>query len=501
MPGLCGSSADGAVTMELFQKTAAQLSQMLQNKECSAVELLSSVQKCIRQKEPEIGAYLTFSEESMQQALAVDTARAKQEQLHPLAGIPIAVKDNISTKGLRTTCASRMLAQYTPPFDATVIRRLREAGAVILGKTNMDEFAMGSSTENSCFHPTRNPLDPARTPGGSSGGSAAAVAAGEAVLALGSDTGGSVRQPAAFCGVIGMKPTYGSVSRYGLIAYASSFDQIGTFSRSVTDAAMLCSLICGHDPRDATSARVSHPDFAAQLQPDVRGLRIGIPKELLDDGIADGVRTAVISALHELEHMGAVLCEVTLPSAEYAVSAYYILACAEASSNLARFDGVRYGFRAENCRDLTELYERSRSEGFGAEVKRRILLGTFVLSEGYYEVYYQKAKAAQQRIAGEMQQILQHCDMIAAPSALETAFLLGAYSDSRTAQYQADRCTVPANLAGLPAISIPCGIAEHGMPAGLQLIGRQFSEQRLLNAAYAYEMHCGGSLLQKGVSA
>ncbi len=472
--------------MKLYQKTAAQLSAMLRNKECSAVELLREVQARITHTEPDIGAYLTLSEDCMAQARAVDEARARGEQLHPLAGIPIAVKDNISTRGLRTTCASRMLEHYTPPYDATVIRKLRDAAAVILGKTNMDEFAMGSSTETSYFHPTRNPHDTARTAGGSSGGSAAAVASGEAILALGSDTGGSVRQPAAFCGVVGLKPTYGSVSRYGLIAYASSFDQIGTLSRSVTDAAMLLQAICGHDPMDATCVNRNYPDFAENLNPEIKGLRIGVPKEYFAAHVDDAVKAAVMNALHRMEQKGVVLREISLPSTEYAVSAYYILASAEASSNLARFDGVRFGYRAQGCDTLTELYERTRSEGFGAEVKRRILLGTFVLSAGYYDAYYMKAKAAQHRIAEELRQALQDCDLIAAPSAPETAFPLGERLHRHVQMYQSDLCTIPANLAGLPAVSIPCG-SVNGLPVGLQLLGRHFGEQTLLNAALACE--------------
>lgn len=473
--------------MMLYQKSAAELSYMLQNGECSAAELLTQVHSRIEQLEPELGAYLTCAEDCMQQAMAVDAARARGEQLHPLAGIPIAIKDNISTKNLRTTCGSKMLEHYIPPYDATVIRKLRDAGMVILGKTNMDEFAMGSSTETSYFHPTRNPLAHDRTAGGSSGGSAAAVAAGEAVLALGTDTGGSIRQPAAFCGVVGFKPTYGSVSRYGLIAYASSFDQIGTFSRTVRDAAMLTQLLCGHDPMDATSAQRSYPDFAAELMPEIHGLRIGIPKEYFGSHVQDDVKSVVSAALHRMEQMGAQLVEISLPSTEYAVNAYYILACAEASSNLARFDGTRFGYRVQGCTSPAQLYERTRSEGFGREVKRRILLGTFVLSAGYYEDCYLRARAAQRSIAQELHDALRCCYLIAAPSAPEPAFLLGERLNHPVQMYQSDLCTVPANLAGLPAISIPCGSVD-GLPVGLQLLGRRFGERTILNAAHAYEL-------------
>ncbi len=477
--------------MELYEQTASVLSEMLRRRECSAQELLISVQERIGEMEPRIGAYLTFSGDAMQQARAVDEARARGESLHPLAGIPIAVKDNISTKGLRTTCASRMLEDYIPPYDATVIQKLKAAGMVILGKTNMDEFAMGSSTETSYFHPTCNPHRIGYSAGGSSGGSAAAVAAGETILALGSDTGGSVRQPAAFCGIAGLKPTYGSVSRYGLVAYASSFDQIGPMGRSVKDIAMLCSLISGHDPMDATSVKREFPDLAPALRPEISGMRIGIPKELFNNSISDEIRDCVMNALRQLESMGAVLKEISLPLTKYAVNTYYILACAEASSNLARFDGVRYGYRAQGCQSLAELYERTRSEGFGEEVKRRILLGTFVLSAGYYETYYQKARAVQRRIRQEYAESFRDCDLIAAPSAPCSAFRLGE-SSSPAERYRTDLCTVPANLAGLPAISIPCGVTGTGLPAGLQLIGTWFAEQQLLNAAHAYERQTGG---------
>lgn len=478
--------------MRLYEKTAAELSGMLRNKECSAVEILADVQERIQETEGEIHAYLTFSESSMQQARAVDQARARGEVLHPLAGIPLAVKDNISTKGLRTTCASRMLEHYIPPFDATVIRKVKDAGMVILGKTNMDEFGMGSSTETSYFCTTHNPHRLDCTAGGSSGGSAAAVASGEATLALGSDTGGSIRQPAAFCGAAGLKPTYGSVSRYGLVAYASSFDQIGTLGRSVTDIALLHSLICGYDPMDATSAYRKYADCATALKPDIRGLRIGIPQEYFNQDISDDVKNSVMTALRQLTALGAELKEISLPGTEYAVSAYYILACAEASSNLARFDGVRYGYRAKEYTGLTDMYERTRSEGFGDEVKRRIMLGTFVLSAGYYDAYYKKAKAAQRRIALEFNEAFKECDIIAAPAAPSGALGLGEALSDRVGMYRNDRCTVPVNLAGLPSLSIPCGRSADGLPHGMQLIGKPFAEQLLLNTAYAYERSTGG---------
>lgn len=478
--------------MRLYEKTAAELSHMLQQRECSAVELLTEVQSRIRQAEDTVGAYITLNERSMECAKAVDAARHRGETLHPLAGIPIAVKDNISTKGLRTTCASRMLEHYVPPFDASVMQKIHAAGMVLMGKTNMDEFAMGSSTETSCLQQTRNPHHPDYVPGGSSGGSAAALACGEAILALGSDTGGSIRQPAAFCGVVGLKPTYGSVSRYGLIAYASSFDQIGPMGRSVRDAAMLLSLICGHDPMDATSARRKYPDFAAELNADVQGLRIGIPKEYFGDGVEDAVKEAAMKALGVLEARGAVLKEISLPSTTYAISTYYILASAEASSNLARYDGVKFGYRTPVYDSLAEMYEKTRSEGFGDEVKRRIMLGSYVLSAGFQDAYYQKARRVQGMIAREFDGAFRECDVIAVPTAPTPAFRIGEHRNDPVRMYSSDICTVTANIAGLPAISIPCGKTGVGLPIGLQLIGDRFDEQRLLNTAYAYEESVGG---------
>ncbi len=475
--------------MRLYQKTAGELSAMLRNKVCSAVELLADVQQRLYETEAEIGAYITLNAESMQQARAVDDARARGENLHPLAGIPVAVKDNISTRGLRTTCASRMLEQYIPPYDADAVEKLKKAGMVILGKTNMDEFAMGSSTETSCMQLTRNPRNLACVPGGSSGGSAAAVASGSAILALGSDTGGSVRQPAAFCGCVGLKPTYGSVSRYGLIAHASSLDQIGPLTRDVADAALLFHLLRGHDPRDASSAARTYSDAGELRSPDVSGLRIGIPKEYFTDAVDIPVKEAVMQALRVLEAKGAVLREISLPLTAYAVSTYYILAAAEASSNLARYDGVRYGYRSPDSADLKEMYAKTRSEGFGREVKRRIMLGTFVLSADVYAAYYQKAAHMRRRISNMLSEALLDCDVIAAPTAPTPAFRIG--EKQHTDMYAADFCTVTANLTGLPAISIPCGKAGEGMPIGMQLMGRPFAEAVLLRTAYTYEQNGG----------
>jgi len=479
--------------MELFEQTASVLSEMLQKKECSAVELCQSVQGRIAAVEEKVGAYVTQCADALAQAEAIDNARAAGESLHPLAGIPIGIKDNISTKGLRTTCASKMLEQYVPPFDATVMQPIRDAKMVITGKLNMDEFAMGSSTETSYIKKTHNPHCLDCVPGGSSGGSAAAVAAGEAIVTLGSDTGGSIRQPSSFCGTVGLKPTYGSVSRYGLVAFASSLDQIGPIGKSVKDVAMLYSLICGHDNMDATSAYRTYPDFAAALQgSQVAGLKIGLPKEYFGAGIDDTVKTAVMNAVHLLEANGEIVKKISLPSTEYAVNPYIIIASAEASSNLARFDGVKYGYRAANYDGLTDMYERTRSEGFGDEVKRRIMLGTFVLSSGFYDAYYKKAKLVQRQIAQEFAAAFQQCDIIITPTYPTPAFRLGAQIDDPLKMYSGDVCTVPVNIAGLPAISVPCGKTETGLPIGMQMIGAKFAEQTILGAADAYEQLCGG---------
>ena len=479
--------------MRLYEKNASELSEMLREKQCSALELCNDVLDRINEVENEIGAFVTVDAEGAKEnAARVDKSIADGEKLHPLAGIPIGIKDNISTKGMRTTCSSRMLENYVPPFDAFVADKVKNAGMTILGKMNMDEFAMGSSTETSYMHLTRNPHNIECVPGGSSGGSAAAVAAGEAVVTLGSDTGGSIRQPAALCGVVGMKPTYGSVSRYGLVAFASSLDQIGPMGRSVKDVAMVQSLICGHDPMDATSKNMEYPDYAAGLNENVQGLRIGIPKEYFGSGIDDSVKSAVMDAVKQYESNGAVIKEISLPSTEYAINTYYIIASAEASSNLARFDGVKYGYRAKDYTNLIDMYEKTRSEGFGDEVKRRIMLGTFVLSSGYFDAYYKKAKIVQKNISQEFSNAFDQCDIIATPTVPASAFKIGENIGDPIKMYYNDVCTVTVNIAGLPAISLPCGKDGEGMPMGLQLIGDKFTEQKLLNAAYAYEKMCGG---------
>lgn len=479
--------------MRLYEKTASELSEMLKNKECSAVELCNDVLARINETENKIGAYVTVAEESAKEnAKKIDKAMAAGEKLHPLAGIPIGIKDNISTKGIRTTCSSKMLENYVPPFDATVMNKINNAGMTVIGKMNMDEFAMGSSTETSYMHLTRNPYNTECVPGGSSGGSAAAVAAGEAILTLGSDTGGSIRQPAALCGVVGMKPTYGSVSRYGLVAFASSLDQIGPLGKSVKDVAMLQSLICGHDRYDATSKNIEYPDYAAALKENAKGLKIGIPKEYFGEGIDSQVKESVMKAVKEFELQGAVIKEISLPSTEYAINTYYIIASAEASSNLARFDGVKYGYRTSEYDGLVDMYEKTRSEGFGDEVKRRIMLGTFVLSSGYFDAYYKKAKRVQNQISQEFTDAFKDCDIIATPTVPASAFKIGENIGDPIKMYYNDVCTVTVNITGLPAISLPCGKDSAGMPMGLQLIGDKFSEQTLLNTAYTYEKICGG---------
>lgn len=479
--------------MRLYEKTASELSEMLKNKECSALELCDDVLARINETEGKVGAYVTVAAETAREnANKVDAAIAAGEKLHPLAGIPIGIKDNISTKGIRTTCSSKMLENYVPPFDATVMNKVNAAQMTVMGKMNMDEFAMGSSTETSYMHLTRNPHNTECVPGGSSGGSAASIAAGEAIVSLGSDTGGSIRQPAALCGVVGLKPTYGSVSRYGLVAFASSLDQIGPLGKSVKDVAMLQSVICGHDRYDATSKNIEYPDYAAGLKENAKELKIGIPKEYFGEGIDDQVKESVMKAVKELEAQGAEVCEISLPSTEYAINTYYIIASAEASSNLARFDGVKYGFRAKDYDGLTDMYEKTRSEGFGDEVKRRIMLGTFVLSSGYFDAYYKKAKKIQKKISQEFSSAFEKCDVIATPTVPASAFKIGENIGDPIKMYYNDVCTVTVNIAGLPAISLPCGKDSSGMPMGLQLIGNKFSEQTLLNTAYTYEKLCGG---------
>lgn len=479
--------------MDYYKLSAVRLNEMLTKKQCTAEEITKSVFDRIHLAEPQINAYTTLcGERAIAKAKEVDKKISDGEDLAPLAGIPIGIKDNICTKDLLTTCASKMLYNFKPPYNATVIEKLEAQDYVMTGKLNMDEFAMGSSTETSYYKKTLNPHDLNRVPGGSSGGSAAAVAAGECVVALGSDTGGSIRQPAAFCGVVGLKPTYGSVSRYGLVAFASSLDQIGPFGRTVDDVAMLYSAICGQDKHDATSEYRKYPNFLKDIKSDVKGLRIALPKEYFGPGIDPEVKETVKKAAKLLEENGAHISEINLPGTDYALSAYYIISSAEASSNLARFDGVKYGYRTNNYSNLKELYENTRSEGFGDEVKRRIMLGTFVLSSGYYDAYYKRAKMLQKQILNEFEQSFENYDVILTPTVPSTAFRIGENVDDPVKMYANDICTVTVNIAGLPGINVPCGNDSNNMPIGMQLIGNRFSEQTLLNTAKCYETIVGG---------
>jgi len=468
--------------------TAGQLKGLLNEGETSCVEIMRSVLDQIESREAAIQAFITVREEKelLGEAAKVDERRRAGGKVGTLAGLPVAVKDNICTRGLRTTCASRMLRDFIPPYDATVIGRIREADGIVIGKTNLDEFAMGSSTENSAMKVTRNPHNLERVPGGTSGGSAAAVAANETILAIGSDTGGSIRQPASFCGVVGIKPTYGRVSRYGLVAFGSSLDQIGALAKDVADAALLLSVIAGHDPMDSTSLREDAPDYARERIP-ARPLRIGVPKEYMGAGLDGEVRGCVEEALRLLEKEGHSLVPVSLPHTEYAVPVYYIVACAEASANLARFDGVRYGYRTERYEDVLEMYGRTRAEGFGPEVKRRIILGTYVLSSGYYDAYYLRAQRVRTLIRRDFSKAFEACDVIAHPVAPTAAFKIGEKADDPLAMYLGDIYSVTANLAGLPAMSVPCGKVSNGLPVGIQFTAGALKEDVLLGAGAAAE--------------
>ena len=476
---------------EITSLSLRQLSGCLRSGELTAVQAAEAYLASIRENDPSIRAYLSVLEEkAMGQAAETDRRRARGETLSPLAGVPVGIKDNICTKGVTTTCASRMLEHFVPPYSAHVIEKLEEAGAVTLGKLNMDEFAMGSSTENSFFQITHNPRDPSRVPGGSSGGSAAAVAANEAAFALGSDTGGSIRQPAAFCGVVGMKPTYGTVSRYGLVAFASSLDQIGPLTRDVADSAMVMDCIAGHDSRDSTSIRMDKLPYASQLGQDIRGIKIALPEEFFGEGLSEDVRKGIQLAARRFQDLGAEIVRVSMPALTHALPAYYIISSAEASSNLARFDGIRYGYRSPDYEDITSLYKNSRSEGFGEEVKRRIMLGTFALSSGYYDAYYKKALQVRTLITRDYSRIFAACDCILSPVAPTTAYKIGEKTANPLEMYLGDIYTVPVNIAGLPGLSMPCAAASDGMPVGMQLIGPAFSEPLLYRVGYAYETDC-----------
>lgn len=481
---------------ELLKMNLSELSSALAARRISSAELTKAYIASIEKNEPRVGAYIsTDARMALDMAIAVDKRRATGEELGALAGIPMGVKDNICTKGVATTCASKMLADHVPPYDAHVVEKLREAGFVMLGKLNMDEFAMGSTTENSAMKITHNPCDLMRVPGGSSGGSAAAVAANEAAYTLGSDTGGSIRQPAAFCGVVGMKPTYGTVSRFGLVAFASSLDQIGPLTKTVRDNATVLNVIAGHDKRDATSVAREYGDFSAEIGRGVKGLTIGIPKEFFGEGISPDVKEAVLKAAKRYEKMGANLAEVSMPAIDHALAAYYVISSAEASSNLARFDGVRYGYRTEEFEDIGELYRKSRSEGFGAEVKRRIMLGTFALSSGYYDAYYKKALQVRALVRADYDRVLEKCDVILSPVAPTVAYKLGEKSQNPLEMYMGDAYSVPVNVAGIPALALPCGKGEGDMPVGLQLMGKPFSEALLYRVGAALEDDMGGELV------
>src|ERR1700730_14164585 len=474
--------------MNLTSLTIDAARSAVQERKPSAAALAASFYAKIESDDPKIGAFLTLSKErALTKAAEMDALAAKGEKLPPLGGVPVGIKDVMVTKGIRTTAGSKILGNYVPPNDCTAVSRLEAAGAMVLGKLNCDEFAMGSSNENSAWKPVHNPRDLTRVPGGSSGGSAAAVAANMSVVALGSDTGGSIRQPASFCGVVGVMPTYGRVSRYGLIAFASSLDHIGPLAKTVKDAAILLGAIAGRDPMDSTSADLPVPDYVAGLEKPVRGLKLGVAKEYFGDGLDDEVRHAVESAIDKLKSLGCEIIPVSLPYTPYAIPAYYLIATAEASSNLARYDGVRYSYRAPGVKSVSEMYRRSRDEGFGAEVKRRIMLGTYALSAGYYDAYYLKAQKVRTLLTRDFEEAFRKVDAIVTPTSPTAAFRLGEKSNDPLAMYLADVYTVTADLAGIPGISVPCGKTKEKLTIGLQILGRHFDEATVLRVAHAYE--------------
>ena len=471
--------------MTVFERTSAQLQQAIKAGELTIADLTNEAFDRVEKLDGDVQAFLALNKEQAT-AQAAQLDKVPFEERGPLFGMPIGVKDNIITEGLETTCASKILEGFMPIYDATIVKKLRDAGMVTVGKLNMDEFAMGSSNENSAYKTTKNPWNLSHVPGGSSGASAAAVAAGQVPFSLGSDTGGSIRQPAAFCGVVGMKPTYGRVSRYGLVAFASSLDQIGPITRNVTDNALLLEAIAGIDEMDSTSADVPVPNYASKLDGDIKGLRIAVPKEFLGEGVGEAAKQSVLDALEVLKNLGATVEEVSLPHSKYALAAYYILSSSEASSNLSRFDGIRYGYRSESATNLLELYKQSRAEGFGDEVKRRIMLGTYSLSAGTYDAYYKKAQQARTLIKADYDKVFENYDVIIGPTAPTPAFAIGENVEDPMTMYANDILTIPINLAGVPAISIPCGF-EGGLPLGLQIIGKHFDEETLYRVAYAYE--------------
>lgn len=468
--------------------TISDIRKLLFERKVSISELIRTYLDYIEKLDPELRAFITITKDhALNQAKKMDNLISEGSLPGFLTGIPMAIKDNMCTTGINTTCSSKILQNWQPPYNATVVEKLEQAGAVMLGKLNMDEFAMGSSTENSRFFTTRNPWNTATVPGGSSGGAAAAVAAGEAVFTLGSDTGGSIRQPASFCGVVGLKPTYGRVSRYGLVAFASSLDQIGPFTKTVRDCAIVLKAISGVDPLDSTSVDIDVPDYEQYLTGEIKGLRVGIPKEYFGQGISEDVKEKVMEAIEVLESLGAICEQMSLPHTEYALPAYYLVAPAEASSNLARYDGVSFGYRDEEAPDVISMYKNTRSEGFGPEVKRRIMLGTYALSSGYYDAYYLKALKVRTLIKQDFDKAFEKFDAVVTPTTPTTAFKVGEKVADPVAMYQSDLLTVPANMAGIPAISVPCGLSN-GMPVGLQIMARPFAEDVLLRIAHAYEV-------------
>lgn len=472
---------------DLYKLTAHELSELIRSREVSAVEVAESFNNRIGQVDSQVNAYITATPElALEQAAEVDKALEQGSELGPLAGVPWAIKDNMNTRGILTTCASKILEGYKPVYDATVVKKLSEQGAVTLGKVNLDEFAMGSSTENSGLFVTHNPWNLSRVPGGSSGGSAAAVSADLCAFSLGSDTGGSIRQPASFCGVVGLKPTYGRVSRYGLIAFASSLDQIGPLTKDVTDCALVLNSICGKDDMDSTSLDIDKPDFTKALINDVRGLKIGVPQEFFAAGTDPDVRNAVMSAIELLKSLGADWKETSMPNVEYGLPVYYILAPAECSSNLARYDGVRYGLRSERSKDTISMFQRTREEGFGSEVKQRIMIGTYALSAGYYDAYYLKAQKVRTLLRNDFEKAFEEFDVLITPTSPSVSFGIGEKTGDSMAMKLADVCTIPANLAGIPAISIPCGTKD-GLPIGLQIMAKSLDEETLLRVAYTFE--------------
>ena len=474
--------------MELYELTVHELMDKLNKKEITSEDITKSYVSRINEKEDNVEAFVTvLSEEAENKAKEIDQKIEKGEITNKLAGIPIGIKDNICTKGIKTTCSSKMLEDFISPYDATVMDKINAENLITIGKLNMDEFAMGGSTENSYFKKTKNPWNLNKVPGGSSGGSAAAVASQMVPWALGSDTGGSIRQPASFCGVVGLKPTYGLVSRYGLVAFASSLDQIGPITKDVRDSAILLNIIAGHDEKDSTSVEMPKKDYEKALTGNIKGLKIGVPKEFFGEGINEEVKKSLKQAIETYKELGAEVEEFSLDIAKYALATYYIIACAEASSNLGRFDGIRYTYRAKDFKDLKDLYKKTRSEGFGAEVKRRIILGTYVLSSGYYDAYYKKAQQVRTLVMNEFNKGFEKYDVILTPTAPTVAFGIGEKSNNPLEMYLADICTVSINIAGLPGISVPCGIDSEGMPIGMQLIGNRFQEGTILNAAYSFE--------------